>query len=262
MSRVSTLTAVLAVFSLTTGCATVTVARDKAAAVKTVAIIGFTGVTDLTEKDSSGRKTTGGSIAGTIGAVQGSKDLFSGDLDRRRIDQAEQAYQLLEQELEKTTGWKVADRKAVAADSDYGNALKENPNTDSVVLVGVQRLPDVLRAEVADTMDAKQRAELCHRLGVDAVAIAKVRYVIGDRGGLSIGGFGNKIIYPKAIVDLKVLDGTELPVWRDRYAEGKPTKDGLEDVMGTKNLEQESNILVAAAKSGFETLGERYKQQP
>ncbi|MBK7862860.1 MAG: hypothetical protein IPJ65_30480 [Archangiaceae bacterium] len=260
MSRIARLSAVLAVFSLT-GCATVSVSRDKAAAVKTVAIIGFSGVTDLTERDSGG-KTKGGGIAGMVKAVEGASDTFSGDLDRRRMEQAEQAYTLLEQELQKTTGWKVAQRATVAADPDYGNALKENPNTDSVRLVGMQRLPDVLRPEVAETLSAKQRADLCQRLGVDAVAIAKVRYVIGDKGGVSIGGFGNKVIYPKAIVELKVLDGSEVPVWSDRWAEGKPTKEGIDEVMGSKDNTKESGILIDAAKSGFDTLGERYKQQP
>lgn len=263
MFRMGLMASCLAVLSFTSGCASVMVQRDKAAAVKTVAIIGFTGVTDLTEKDASGKpKQMGGSVGGIIGAVNSSTDLFSGDLDKRRIEQAEAAYTALEKQLETSVGWKVADRATLGADAAYGDILKENPNTDSIRTVGLQRLPNVLRAEVADQMDAKARAELCHRLGVDAVAIAKVRYVIGDKGGFSIGGMGTQTIYPKAIVEFKVLDGTEVAVWKDRYAEGKPTKEGLENIMGSKSTENESQILAAAAQSGFETLVERYKQQP
>ena len=253
--------AVLSLCFVVSGCATVTVARDKAAQVKTVAIIGFTGVTDLEEKDSKGRPT-GGGVGAMISGITDAKELLSGELDKRRIEQAESTYALLEKQLQTTVGWKVTDRKSVAQDAAVSGLLKDHPNTDGLGNTGVQRLPDVLRAEVADQMDAKARAELCQRLGVDAVAIAKVRYVVGDTGGFSIGGMGTHTIYPKAVVEFKVLDGTELPVWRDRHAEGKPTKDGLENVMGAKNTDAETKVLVAAAESGFDALVERYKQQP
>ena len=249
--------------SLLAGCSTVQIRRDKAAAVKSIAIIGFTGVTDLTEKDSSGKpKKTGGGIGGMISGITDAKEMFSGELDKRRMEQAESAYALLEKQLATSVGWKVADRQQLAGDGPYKAVLAENPNTDTMRATGLQRLPNVLRAEVAETLDAKQRADLCQRLGVDAVAIAKVRYVIGDKGGFSIGGIGTSTIYPKAVVELSVLDGTDLPIWRDRHAEGKPTKEGLENIMGAKNTEEESKVLVAAAESGFDALVQRYKQQP
>lgn len=262
LNRIAPLAVAVSLLTLT-GCATVQVSREKANAVKSVAIIGFTGVTDLTEKDSNGKaKQTGGGIGGMITAVTDVKELGSGELDKRRMVQAEEAYKLLEAQLQTSVGWKVADRAQLAGDAEYGAVMKENPNTDSLRVAGLQRLPDVLRAEVAEQLTTKQRADLCQRLGVDAVAIAKVRYVIGDKGGFTIGGMGSTTIYPKAIVEFKVLDGTEVAVWKDRHAEGKPTKDGIENTMGVKDNAAESNVLIAAAKSGFDTLVERYKQQP
>lgn len=261
MSRLITASLCIALSSLT-GCASVQIQRDKAAAVKSVAIIGFTGVTDLEEKDSSGKPKKSGGIGGMISTITDTKELFSGELDKRRMEQAESAYGLLEKQLQQQVGWKVADRKSLATDGTYSGLLKENPNTDTMRATGLQRLPDVLRAEVADQMDAKARAELCQRLGVDAVAIARVRYVIGDTGGFSIGGIGNKTIFPKAVVEFQLLDGSDKPIWRDRRAEGKPTQVGLESVMGAKNNEDETKVLVAAAESGFDALVQRYKQQP
>ncbi len=246
-----------------TGCASVQIQRDKAAAVKSIAIVGFTGVTDLTEKDSSGKPKKSGGVGGMISSVTDTKELLSGELDKRRIEQAESAYALLEKQLQQSVGWKVSDRKSLAGVETYSGLLKDNPNTDTLMATGLQRLPDVLRAEVAEQqLDAKARAELCQRLGVDAVAIAKVRYVIGDKGGFSIGGMGNSVIYPKAVIEFQVLDGSELPIWRDRRAEGKPTQVGLESVMGAKDNTNETQVLVSAAESGFDALVERYKQQP
>ncbi|MBL8951058.1 MAG: hypothetical protein JNK82_09795 [Myxococcaceae bacterium] len=259
MSRlILPLAAVLSV----TGCASIQIQREKAAAVKTVAIVGFTGVTDLEEKDASGKKKSSGGIGGMVNAINDTSDLMSGELDKRRIAQAESAYTALEKQLQTSVGWKVADRKQLAGVETYSGLLRDNPNTDTLRATGLQRLPDVLRAEVAEQMDAKAVAELCQRLGVDAVAIARVRYVIGDKGGFSIGGIGNQTIYPKAVVDFQLLDGSEQPIWRDRRAEGKPTQVGLESVMGAKNNETETQVLVSAAESGFDALVERYKKQP
>jgi hypothetical protein len=253
MSRLAFTSLCLAVVSFT-GCATVQVQRDKAAQVKSVAIIGFTGVTQLEDKNAPKN-----GVGAMINASKNMAELSSGELEARRIAQASNAYQLLEKQLEASTGWKVADRTQVAADEGVKGMLRDNPNTDSMRVVGVQRLPDVLRAEVAEQMLPSQRAELCKRLGVDAVAIAKVRYVIGDKGGFAIGGMGKTTIYPKAIVDFTLLDGSQQPIWRDRYAEGAPTKEGLENVMGAKIDENETQVLTAAADSAFGKLVERYK---
>jgi hypothetical protein len=256
MFRIAFTAACLSFVALT-GCATVQVQRDKAAQVKTVAIIGFTGVTQLEDKNAP--KNPVGNI---MNAVNDSKDVFGGELDHRRIQQAESVYTMLEKQLEQSVGWKVADRKALSADSDYKAWLVENPNVDTVRAMGLQRLPDVLRAEVAEQMRPKDRADLCQRLNVDAVVIAKLKYVIGDKGGFALGGFGKTTIYPKAIVEFTVLDGGDKPVWRDRYAEGKPTQDGLENIMGAKNNDNESQVLTAAADSALGKLIERYKATP
>src|SRR4029077_8316346 len=122
MYRIAFTSLCLAVVSLT-GCASVQVQRDKAAAVQSVAIIGFTGVTQLEDKNAP--KTGVGNI---VNAVNDSKDLFGGDLDKRRIAEAESAYSLLEKQLETSVGWKVKDRATLAADPAYKSALAENPN--------------------------------------------------------------------------------------------------------------------------------------
>jgi len=236
------------------GCATVQVQHDRAAAIKTVALVGFTGVTDL--KDKNAPKNSVGNI---MNAVHDSEDVFGGELDKRRIAQAETLYQSLAQHVTAATTWQFADRGALKSDAAYQALLKDNPNTDSMTVMALQRLPDVLRAEVAERMSPEEREELRKTLGVDAIAVAKVRYVIGDKSGFTIGGMGHTTIFPKAIVEFTVLDGGEKPVWRDRWCEGSPTKVGLENIMGAKQNDNETEVLTAAADSAFGQLVDRYK---
>ncbi len=236
------------------GCATVQVQHERAKEIKTVALVGFTGVTEL--KDKNAPKSGVGDI---MNAVNDSKDVFGGELDKRRMAQAEAAYQSLTQHVTTATGWQFSDRKLLASDANYAALLKDNPNTDSITVMGLQRLPEVLRAEPAERMDPAAQKELMQKLGVDAIAVAKVRYVIGDKSGFTIGGMGKTTIYPKAIVEFTVLDGSDKPVWRDRWCEGSPTKVGLENVMGAKNNENETQVLTAAYESAFDKLTERYQ---
>jgi hypothetical protein len=237
-----------------TGCATVQVQHERAQAIKTVALVGFTGVTELQDKNAPHN-----AVGDIMNAVHDTKDVFGGGLDQRRMAQAETVYQSLAQHVKAATGWQFTDRKLLANDPAYQALLKDNPNTDSLTVTGLQRLPDVLRAEPAERMDAAQRKELLEKLGVDAIAVAKVRYVIGDKSGFSIGGMGHTTIYPKAIVEFTVLDGGDKPVWRDRWCEGSPTKVGLENIMGAKQNENETQVLTAAADSAFGKLAERYQ---
>jgi len=254
MLRKSLLAVSLFAALVSSGCATMSVQREKAQAIKTVAIVGFTGITDL--EDKNGPKSGVGDI---MNAVNASKDVFGGDLDRRRLEQGENVYATLSSAVESTTGWKVADKKLLASDPVYTGMLRENPNLDSIAVKGLQRVPEVLRYEVASRMDARTRAELCQRLGVDAIAVARVRYVIGDKSGFALGGIGKTTIYPKAIVEWELLDGSDKPVWSDRWAEGEPTKDGFDNVMGAKSFENETQVLGAAAKSAFGKLVARYQ---
>ncbi len=237
-----------------TGCATVQVQHDRASAIKTVALVGFTGVTELKDKNAPHN-----GVGDIMNAVSDSKDVFGGGLDKRRMEQAETVYASLTQHVTAATGWKFSDRALLASDPAYQALLKDNPNTDSITVTGLQRLPEVLRAEPAERMDPAAQKELLAKLGVDAIAVAKVRYVIGDKSGFAIGGMGHTTIYPKAIVEFTVLDGSEKPVWRDRWCEGSPTKVGLENIMGAKQNDNESQVLTAAAESAFGKLAERYQ---
>jgi hypothetical protein len=105
-----------------------------------------------------------------------------------------------------------------------------------------------------------KRVELIRALGVDAIAIAKVKYVVGSKGGVSIGGIGKITKYPKAIVELSVYDAkSEAPIWREPWAEGKTMVEGFSNTLGVKSKENEAEILTSAADSALDTLVTRYQ---
>ena len=95
---------------LASGCASLQVKKDKLAAVKKVAIVGYSGVVALDDGKAKG------GIAGTIGAIKGSVDLMSGKKNERRVQQAEVGYAELSKRLGETLGVAVSERGMLAGD--------------------------------------------------------------------------------------------------------------------------------------------------
>ncbi|MHB8872952.1 MAG: hypothetical protein ACYC8T_04630 [Myxococcaceae bacterium] len=253
-----TLVCLLAAVALTTGCATLKVQREKVESTKTVALVAFTGEVSLT--DPNEKKSSGG-IRGSINAIKNVASLASGELEQRRGEQGEKAYAMLSKKLGEGMGWTVLDHGQVAANPRYAELLKQSPN-EGVMVAGLQTLKDVLREESVRGLTAAERAELVKGLGVDAVAVARVKYVVGDKSGFSMGGMGKITKYPKAIVQFALFDasGAE-PIWNDIWAEGKPTTEGLDDVMGVSVQEKETQVLLSAAESGYDQLISRVHEK-
>ncbi len=245
------------VLVMLTGCASVTIHKDRLDRVKSVAIVGFSGevaLRDPKEKDSG--------IAGTINAIKATTEVANGEYTRRRAEQAEQIYGLLAKKLEEGLGWTVLPKDRLPACSEYAALVEQHPQGGLGKGYGEQLVPGVLREEAARNLDEATRARLAKALGVDAIAVAHVKYVVGDKSGFSVGGMGKVTKYPKAIVTFTVYDATSPdPAWKDAWAEGKPSKEGLENVMGVNVDEKETPVLIAAADSGFGTLLDRYKAQ-
>ncbi len=97
-------------------------------------------------------------------------------------------------------------------------------------------------------------------LGVDAVAIVHLTFVVGDTSGFALGGIGKVTKYPKAIVRMLVQGAREPePLWRDRGAEGAPAKTGMAVTMGAEINEHENQALGEALDGGIDALMARYR---
>lgn len=245
----------LAVVVAASGCASLQVKKDKVAQAKTVAIIGYQGVLMLDDA-----RQQGSGLADTIGAIKGAADAMSGQLEVRRIAEAEAGYAVLSQKLATGMGWTMVERATVAANPAYAAWLAKYPNMGLAVM-GMQRLADVLRADVVSLLNDKERMDLAKALQVDAVAVASIQYHVGETSGFAIGGMGKVTKYPRATVDFALYPGNEgEPVWRDRRAVGETTKDGLATTMGAEINENEAAVLDAAVKSCFDALLQRYRE--
>lgn len=240
------------------GCASVKVHPERIDKVKTVALVGFSG--QLSLHDPNEKKDSKG-IGATINAIKNIGEMGSGELQKRRTEQAEKAYSLLAKKLSEQMGWRVLDAQALAQSPVYATQLREHSN-EGLTTLGLQYLPNVLRAEVAERLSPSQRDELIKSLGVDAVAVVAVKYVVGDKSGFSLGGVGKQTTYPKAVVGFAVWDqNAQEAAWSDRWAEGKPTTEGLAATMGVELDENETSVLLAAADSGYGRLLVRYQEQ-
>ncbi len=240
-----------------TGCATLKVQRPRVDNVKTVAIVAYTGTVDMRTNDE---KNGQGGIAGSINAIKGISELASGEIQKSRLAQAEQGYALLAKKLSEANGWKVVEKEAIAANAEYAKHLTANPN-EGITVTGLQFVPNLMREEVARQLKPAERAELLKTLGVDAIAMVRVQYVLGDTSGFSMGGVGKITKYPKAIVQLALYDAAgEDEAWKDSWAEGKPTKEGFAQTMGVNSDEGETPILLSAADSGLAALIDRYQK--
>ena len=235
------------------GCATMQVQKDKVGATKTLAIIGYSGHLNL---DDGSKK---GGIAGAIGAAKGMADLTSGKLDARRVEQAELGYAELSKRLTTTFGVNVADRSTLARSQTFQGLLGKSPNSGMLV-VGSQRLPDVLRAEVASSAKPEVRKAVASELGVDALATLNVRYEIGSKSGFTVGGMGKMTVFPRAVVDFTVYDANGNAIWHDGFARGQPTTEGLATTMGADIVANETEVLNASLQSGIDALIARYQE--
>jgi|GEM_PF-4576315 hypothetical protein len=234
-------------------CATLQVKKDKITATKKLAIVGYSGVLDL---DDAKQK---GGLAGTIGAIKGSADLMSGKLDARRVEQAAAGYAELAQRLSKNFGVAVSDRSELASSPTYAQAIQKSPSS-GLMVVGLQHLPEVLRAEVAAMMKPEAKQALASELGVDAIATVSIRYEVGNTSGFAVAGLGKTTIYPRAVLDFTVYDATGQAVWRDFYARGETTSEGLANTMGADIVANETEVLNAALASGYDALLKRYQE--
>jgi hypothetical protein len=246
--------AVLAV----TGCASVKVQHPRVDNVKTVAIVAYTGTVDMRTQDEKDGK--GGGIGGMVNGIKGISEMASGELQNSRRTQAEQTYAMLSKKLAESNGWKVVERDAIAANAEYAKHLAANPN-EGITVIGLQFMPNLMREEIARQLTPAQRAELLKSLGVDAIALVRVQYVLGDTSGFSLGGVGKITKYPKAITQVALYDGAgEDEAWKDSWAEGEVTKEGFAQTMGVNSDEGETPILMTAADSSLSKLIERYQK--
>jgi hypothetical protein len=238
------------------GCSTVQFKKDQLAATTRLAVIGFSGSVEI--PDEGGAKNKVGSL---LNAVKTSKDVLSGSSETRRVEQGERVYDTLVRRLQEGTGWTVVPRETLKNDEEYQNVLKRAAGRPGVHDGGFQRPKEVMRDDFVKELEPAGRKELMQRLGVDAVAVARVRYVKGGTSGVSIGGFGKTSVYPKAIASLTVYDASGSAIWEEQWAEGKPSSLGLSNTMGVESTTNETAAFSEAASSAFDVMLDRYKKR-
>ena len=227
------------------GCAGLTIQKDRIAPMKKAAIIGFQGHLNLDD----------GSSNNIVGAIKSSNDMFSGKMNERREGQAAAEYSDLARKLGTQFTWEVLDSAALANSPTYQVAAtgRISPRTGSQYIRGVLNQPE------ANRFDPAALSAIARELGVDALVTVDIRFDIGKRGGFSMGGMGKVTKYPVASTHFKMFDAAGNLVWEDWNARGLVTQTGLATTMGAEIVENESEVLTEAAGTSFDALLAHYR---
>jgi hypothetical protein len=125
---------------------------------------------------------------------------------------------------------------------------------------GYQYVDGILPPAHANRMTPSGLQQIAQALGVDALGIFEITYVIGDRGGFAIGGLGSTTVYPQGIVRFTVYDQAGQQIWRDTRAVGAVASGALRTTMGADIVENETEVINEATALAIDALLARYQQ--
>jgi hypothetical protein len=233
-------------------CAIMKIKSPEIDSVKTVALVGYSGVIDLSHSSDANSSTGFGAMTNAIkGAANAEK------IGLRRMDQAESAYGIYWKSLGEATGFAWSDKAQVEGNPAYSALSAAHPLQAGTS----QNLGKIVSAEVIERMKPEERTALVKSMGVDAVAYLKVRYVVGGTGGFALGGIGKTSKYLKAVAELKMFDATTPePIWVERWAEGGNSTVGVVRNMGIDSDENETAAVLEAAQLSAVKLGQLYQE--
>ncbi len=242
-------------FLFLAACATMKVDKQRTAALKRVAIVGFSVEQPVPEGFTLGaHKRTGPTGMAEWGSGLGQASPL-----------ADAIYQSLEKQLAKEQKWKMLDRHQVERNGFYQGyhqqkmaGLQVRPPSAS----GTQRLAanGIVDAYPVESADVSKRRELIKKLGVDAIAVATVFIKVEKGGGFKqLVGAGD--YFPSASVRFALYDAkSDEPVWSDWNAVGETVSEGVEHVFGITNKSALDAKMAAAAESSFAKLIARFRE--
>ncbi|PZR12325.1 MAG: hypothetical protein DI536_15595 [Archangium gephyra] len=237
---------------IVTGCAGITVKKDQVAATRRVAIVGYQGILQMEDNDASSKN----SITGAIGASKAMADMSSGKMGARRGEQAKNGYGELAKRLNGTFGWEIIDQSALGTVPAYQEKVAKS---GGLMRTGSQTVEGLLTQYEVNTFKPEQLAAIAQGINADALATVELKYTVGKRGGVSIGGMGSTTKYPVATAHFKVVNKAGEVIWEDWVARGEVASKGLRNTMGADIVAEETEILIEAANSAFDAIIARYQ---
>lgn len=220
--------------------------------VKTIAVIGLTQVDNMAGAQQPGSQ----GVTGFVNAIKTLQKQDSGQARAEAKARTEGSHGLLSQRLKDGLGWQVLSKDELSGSEKFRSTLAQQtktlPTDDAATLLqtgGQLRLSDLVT-----------RRAILDALGVDAVATAFVTYDVGKTSGFSIGGMGKQKRHPRATVRFAVYDrNTPEPIWFEQAAAGKPSPDGIEDIMGVSSTADATPLFLAADTSAYDQLMDHFR---
>jgi len=244
----------LSALILLNGCSTLSVKKEDMTSIKKVAITGFGSTQDM----PAGLVFSLGSKSES----PGSNLTVLGPEEEKHVNQM---YQDLATTLEKNLKWNVLSRDDVAHSSRYKNIYTQKmEGWHSRPVAGenthLYHPSGIADAWIMRQLDQKERDQLIDELNVDALILASVRVTLEDQGGLKkLVGAGE--LHPKASLYFEIYKkGIEEPVWRDTWARGESTSEGVGHILGVTDVDALKKASIVAAWNSYQVLIQRYRE--
>lgn len=252
--------AFLTTLALSAACSTLSVHKPSVKEVKRASIVGYT--VDLSSfyqtVDPPGKSR---GVMGAINAINKTRKLADGRHDIEKTKQATEIYSQIAEQLRERMGWDVLRYDDTSKNDAYRSVVLEHERSWAGDREWDKRyLSGIMWDGGARRLSPDDRAALFDGLGVDAIAVCKVRYRVGDTSGMG-GLFGSKTYHPEALIELIVYDAKSAePIWHDKLAEGLPTADGLNEQNGFESTADMTPVFIEALGSALDRLIKRYEE--
>lgn len=240
--------------SLATSCATIKIEKEKVAAVKKIAIVGY--AIQQTMPNS------GENILERLASSKSNEMLVFAGLPKA-MPHADNLYGDLARNLQEGLGFKIISRRDLASNPHYRVFLQEKTSgAQPRPLVASKYVevftPDgILEPFLLNTLKLDQRQKLIKSLGVDAIAMATIKVDLVSHSFLGVAGTLNTV----SKMEFKMFDGkSEDPIWHDLNADGKESEQGVKHAFGFANPAAVHNMTVETGLSANKALIARYKK--
>ncbi len=240
------------------GCSSMKLSKDRVAAVRRVAIVGFS----LQQR----MPNTGAGMLKVMeqGEGPGGVAMFPAEI-AKPAPHAGEMYASLEGKLRDRLSWKILAGRDLSGLSSYKQlhaARTKQPQPRPMLSSRNMEVfvPDgIIEPFLLKTMSFEERRKLIQELGVDAIAMATIRVDLSNRGGLKkLVGAGE--FHPHATLHFELFDGeSEDPIWMDLNAKSEESAEGIEHGLGFASVEALNKQAVLVASDAIDKLIRRYR---
>jgi hypothetical protein len=248
----------LIALAATSGCSSLRIEHTKTSSIRKVAVVGFSLEQTM--------PLTGEGVAKSIFLPADDTSGFGNPAPFASVSpQAEQVYEKLREQLEKTNGWRVSSIKELRNHPAYQELVRASERgfqpRPQLSKKGNQLFrPDGIAEHYwVSRLSETEKSDLARKLGVDGIVAAHTDVALQNAGVISIGVAGDLRSQASTRLGLYIAtDGSA--IWEDFDAKGEPTDETVEHTLGFANTEKVHLHAKLAAEKSYRKLLARFQE--